>query len=126
MRDLDDRAQGLAQAIERTRVPAAVSASVVTSPARISTAVVATTPRGGGLLARFYDADPRAAGLGGVVALGGVAAAFLEKGRPLPAAVAANEGLRRTHADLVARTLTENGRALAAYRVTVRISEETP
>lgn len=92
----------------------------------VLTSSLATTPRGGGLLARFYDPDPRAAGLGGLVALGGVAAAFLEKGRPLPAAVAANEGIRRTHADAVARTMTDNGRALAAYRVTVRITEETP
>lgn len=92
----------------------------------VLTSALATTPRGGGLLARYYDPDPRAAGLGGLVALGGVAAAFLEKGRPLPAAVAANASVRRAHGDAVARTMTENARALSTYRVTVRITEETP
>ncbi len=92
----------------------------------VLTASLATTPRGGGLLARFYDPDKRAGGLGVLVAAGGVAAAVFEKGRPLPAAVAANDALRRAHAESVARTLTENSRALSGYRVTVRITEETP
>jgi hypothetical protein len=92
----------------------------------VLTSSLATTPRGGGLLARFYDPDPRAAGLGGVVALGSVAAAFLEKGRAVPAAIAANQTVRRSHADAVARTMSGNARVLSGYRVTVRITEEMP
>jgi hypothetical protein len=55
-----------------------------------------------------------------------VAAAFLEKGRAVPAAIAANQALRRAHADAVARAMSANARALSSYRVTVRITEETP
>jgi len=92
----------------------------------VLTSAIATAPRGGGLLARFYDPDKRAGELGGAIVLGGIVAAALEKGRPVPAAVQANDERRRAHADRVAVTLSENGRRLATYRVTIRISEEVP
>ncbi len=92
----------------------------------VATAAIGSLARGGGRLARDFDPDPRAAGMGAVIALGSLGLALTEKGRAIPAAVRANDQVRAAHARALAAAQEENARRLAGYRVTLRVSGEAP
>lgn len=89
-----------------------------------ATALVGSAIRGGGTLPATYAADPRAGGIGAVIALGAVGIALTEKGRAIPEAVRANDVVRASHASRVAAARSENARRLAAHRVTLRLAPE--
>ena len=90
----------------------------------VATAAIGSVARGGGRLARDFEPDPRAAGIGGIITLGSFALAATEKGRPIPANVRANGLVRAAHARALQAARDENARRLAGYRATLRPAPE--
>lgn len=90
----------------------------------VATAAIGSVARGGGRLARDFDPDPRAAGVGGLITLGSFALALTEKGRPIPANVRANAQVRATHARAVQAARDENARRLSGYKAVLRLAPE--
>jgi hypothetical protein len=86
---------------------------------------LASTLRGEGNIKSKVGADSKGIAMGGVLALSTIAAGFADRGRSIPANIAANkaygEAFRKSIVDLQA----ENRRRIAEYKTTLHIDLET-
>lgn len=85
---------------------------------------LASVLRGDGKIATDVPGDSKGIAVGGAIAVGTILAGFADRGRPLPANVAANKAFGEAFNKSVADTHAENRRRIAEHRTTVRIEQE--
>jgi hypothetical protein len=86
---------------------------------------LASVLRGEGAIATDVPADSKGVAVGGAIAVGTILAGFMDRGRPLPANVAANKAFGEAFNKSIADAQAENRRRIAEHRTTVRIEQET-
>lgn len=85
---------------------------------------LASVLRGDGKIATEVAGDSKGIAVGGAIAVGTILAGFADRGRPLPANVAANKAYGEAFQKSIADGQAENRRRLAEHRTTVRIDQE--
>lgn len=85
---------------------------------------LASVLRGDGAIATEVAADSKGVAVGGGIALATILAGFADRGRPLPANVAANKEYGDAFNKSIADAQAENRRRITEHRTTVRISQE--
>ena len=85
---------------------------------------LASVLRGEGTIATEVDPDSKGVAIGGAIAVSTILAGFMDRGRPLPANVAANKAYGEAFNKSIADAQAENRRRIAEYRITVRIEQE--
>ena len=86
---------------------------------------LASVLRGEGKIATDVPGDSKGIAVGGAIAVGTILAGFADRGRPLPANVAANKAYGEAFNKTIADTQAENRRRIVEHRTTVRIEQET-
>ena len=86
---------------------------------------LASVLRGEGDIATSVPGDSKGIAVGGAIAVGTILAGFADRGRPLPANVAANKAYGEAFQKSIVDATTENRRRVAEHRTTVRIDQET-
>ena len=86
---------------------------------------LASVLRGEGKIATDVPGDSKGSAVGGAIAVGTLLAGFADRGRPLPANVAANKAFGEAFNKSIADAQAENRRRIAEHRTTVRIEQET-
>lgn len=85
---------------------------------------LASVLRGEGKIATDVAGDSKGIAVGGAIAVSTILAGFADRGRPLPANVAANKTYGEAFNKSVADAQAENRRRIAEHRTTVRIEQE--
>jgi hypothetical protein len=85
---------------------------------------LASVLRGEGKIATDVAADSKGIAVGGAIAASTILAGLADRGRPLPANVAANKAYGEAFQKSVADAQAENRRRIAEHRTTVRIEQE--
>lgn len=85
---------------------------------------LASVLRGDGRIASEVSGDSKGIAVGGAIAIGTILAGFADRGRPLPANVAANKAYGEAFMKSIADGQAENRRRIAEHRTTVRIGQE--
>jgi hypothetical protein len=85
---------------------------------------LASVLRGEGKIATEVAGDSKGIAVGGAIAVGTILAGFADRGRPLPANVAANKAYGESFQKSIADGQAENRRRVAEHRTTVRIDQE--
>ncbi len=85
---------------------------------------LASVLRGDGKIATDVPGDSKGIAVGGAIAVGTILAGFADRGRPLPANVAANKAYGEAFNKTIADTQAENRRRVVEHRTTVRIEQE--
>lgn len=86
---------------------------------------LASVLRGDGKIATDVPGDSKGIAVGGAIAVSTILAGFVDRGRPLPANVAANKAYGDAFHKTIADTQAENRRRIVEHRTTVRIEQET-
>lgn len=86
---------------------------------------LASVLRGDGKIATDVEGDSKGIAVGGAIAVSTILAGFADRGRPLPANVAANKAYGEAFSKSIADAQAENRRRIAEHRTTVRIEQET-
>ena len=85
---------------------------------------LASVLRGEGKIATDVPGDSKGVAVGGAIAVSTILAGFMDRGRPLPANVAANKAYGEAFQKSIADAQAENRRRIAEHRTTVRIEQE--
>jgi len=85
---------------------------------------LASVLRGEGKIATDVPGDSKGIAVGGAIAVSTILAGFVDRGRPLPANVAANKAYGEAFNKTIADTQAENRRRIVEHRTTVRIEQE--
>lgn len=85
---------------------------------------LASVLRGEGKIATDVPGDSKGIAVGGAIAVSTILAGFVDRGRPLPANVAANKAYGEAFQKSIADAQAENRRRIAEHRTTVRIDQE--